>query len=146
MKYATTAPTMYTSPCAKLISRSTPYTIVYPSAISAYVAPTDSPLISCWRNWCMGRDLRLAICDLQLNSIANRKSQIANQKRPLSWCNRFRQVRLSAADFQHFDRLASVVLLVDGDRPAGAGEIFGGGQRVADRPAIGVPRALDRVA
>jgi hypothetical protein len=31
----TSAPTMNTSPCAKLINCSTPYTIVYPTAISA---------------------------------------------------------------------------------------------------------------
>jgi hypothetical protein len=35
MKYPANAPSMYTSPWAKLMSRSTPYTIVYPSAISA---------------------------------------------------------------------------------------------------------------
>ena len=34
-KYAAKAPTMYTSPCAKLMRRRVPYTMVYPSAIRA---------------------------------------------------------------------------------------------------------------
>jgi hypothetical protein len=42
------APSIYISPCAKLISSSMPYTIVYPSAIRAYTAPTVRPLIICW--------------------------------------------------------------------------------------------------
>src|SRR4051812_40254936 len=37
------APAMKTSLCAKLISCSTPYTSVYPRAMSAYIEPRDTP-------------------------------------------------------------------------------------------------------
>src|SRR5260370_8935516 len=40
------APTMYRSPCAKLSSFSTPYTMEKPSAISAYSAPVVTPVTS----------------------------------------------------------------------------------------------------
>src|SRR5215469_6852300 len=40
---------MYRSPCAKLSSFSTPYTIENPSATSAYSAPVVTPLTSSWK-------------------------------------------------------------------------------------------------
>ena len=41
------APTMSTSPCAKLMRPMMPYTIVYPSATSAYILPRTRPLMIC---------------------------------------------------------------------------------------------------
>ncbi len=40
------APTMYRSPCAKLSSFSTPYTIEKPRATSEYSAPVVTPFTS----------------------------------------------------------------------------------------------------
>lgn len=49
-KNPTQAPSIQISPWAKLISLIIPQTMVYPSAISAKILPTDNPLISCCRN------------------------------------------------------------------------------------------------
>ena len=45
--YKVYAPTIMISPCAKLIIFAIPYTIVYPSAIRAYILPVLSPFINC---------------------------------------------------------------------------------------------------
>src|SRR3972149_5630612 len=45
------APTMKTSPWAKLIRRTIPYTIVYPRAIRAYTNPSCRPFSACWRKY-----------------------------------------------------------------------------------------------
>src|SRR5512140_1925431 len=42
---------MKTSPWAKLIRRTIPYTIVYPSAIRAYTDPSCRPFSACWRKY-----------------------------------------------------------------------------------------------
>ncbi|OPZ68040.1 MAG: hypothetical protein BWY81_01030 [Firmicutes bacterium ADurb.Bin467] len=44
-KYTMYAPNAYTAPWEKLMSRSTPKTIEYPTAISAYAMPSARPLI-----------------------------------------------------------------------------------------------------
>ena len=41
------APTITTSPWAKLISPRMPYTMVYPSATRAYTLPSTRPLMIC---------------------------------------------------------------------------------------------------
>src|SRR5215469_9150594 len=48
------APTMYRSPCAKLSSFSTPYTIEKPSATSEKSAPVVTPFTSSWKKKLMG--------------------------------------------------------------------------------------------
>src|SRR5512140_2881742 len=42
---------MKTSPWAKLMRRTIPYTIVYPSAIRAYTNPSCRPFSACWRKY-----------------------------------------------------------------------------------------------
>jgi len=42
---------MKTSPWAKLMRRTIPYTIVYPSAIRAYTKPSCRPFSACWRKY-----------------------------------------------------------------------------------------------
>src|SRR5580658_8812838 len=107
---------MYTSPCAKLMSRKTPYTIVYPSAMSAYTVPMESPLMSCCKKSCMS--IRL---------------------------NRIRQMRFAPADFQNHDWLLRVMVFIDRDIPPGPGEILGLRDRISDRIPIRRARPLDRV-
>src|SRR5690242_3335554 len=95
--------------------------------------------MSCWRNSCIGGKDEGRRRKDERNS-ATRPVLLQPSSFSLRFLLRFDRgdvFELAVLDLQDDDRLLGVVLGVDGDRAAGAGEVLGGGEGVADLRAVG---------
>src|SRR5512135_1046096 len=109
---------MKMSPWAKLMRRTMPYTIVYPSAIRAYTNPSCRPFSACWRKY----------------------STVS----PL-WIHHRDELLPAALDLEDRGAFDHVAVLVQRRLPGDGLEVPDRGQGIADLLRVVAPRLPDRL-
>src|SRR4030042_5552440 len=109
---------MKTSPWAKLMRRTIPYTIVYPSAIRAYTNPSCRPFSACWR---------------KVSTVS-----------PL-WAHHLHEFLPAVLDLEDRGALDHVAVPVQGRLSGNRLEVPDRGEGLPDLPRVVTPRLADRL-
>src|SRR3990172_4084051 len=109
---------MKTSPWAKLMRRTMPYTIVYPRAIRAYTKPSCRPFSACWRKYSTASPL---------------------------WVHHLHEFLLAVLDLEDRGALDAVPVPVERGFPGDSVESLDRREGIADLLRVVAPRLADRL-